>query len=99
MAPLQSYPNNLSYGYNNIINNQAAVVVKTGPGILHSITVNTLGTTPTIQLWDNTAASGTKIGLITPTVPGDFQYDISFGTGLTVTTTGTGGADITVCYV
>ena len=89
--------NSNSYSYSNIVNN-TTVTAKAGFGILHSITVNTLGTTPTIQIWDNTAASGTKIGFITPTAPGTFNYDITFGTGLTVVTTGTAGSDITVCY-
>lgn len=84
--------------YTNIINAQAAVVAKTGSGILHTVVVNTLGTSPTIQLWDNTAASGTKIGNITPTVPGTFDFDLVFNTGLTITTAGTGGADITVIW-
>jgi hypothetical protein len=92
------YLNSYSYSYNNIINAQAAVVLKTGSGVLHSVVVNTLGTTPTIQLWDNTAASGNKIGFITPTAPGTFLYDATFNTGLTVTTTGTVTADITVNY-
>lgn len=90
-------PINGSFAYTNIINN-STTVVKGMSGVLHSITVNTLGTTPTIQLWDNTAASGTKIGNITPTVPGTWLFDVTFSTGLTVVTSGTAGADITVCY-
>lgn len=83
--------------YSNIINN-STTTIKSGAGILHTVVVNTLGTTPTIQLYDNTAASGTKIGLITPTVTGTYDYDISFNTGLTIVTTGTAGSDITIVY-
>ncbi len=93
----QGAPTWYSASYLNLINN-ATTTVKAGAGILHTIVVNTLGTTPTIQLFDNTSAAGTKIGLITPTVPGTFDYDVTFNTGLTIVTTGTAGSDITVCY-
>lgn len=80
------------------INSATTTVVKGTCGILHSITVNTLGTTPTFQLWDNTAASGTKIGLITPTAAGTYIFDSTFSTGLTIVSTGS-GFDITVNYL
>ena len=93
----QGYPLGYSFTYSNLVNN-VSTTLKSGPGILHAVNVNTLGTTPTIQLFDNTAASGTKIGFITPTVTGVNEYDVSFNTGLTVVTTGTGTADITVSW-
>ena len=93
----QGLPIGYSASYSNLINN-ATSIIKSGAGILHTVVVNTLGTTPTIQLFDNTAASGTKIGLITPTVTGTYDYDVSFNTGLTIVTTGTAGSDITICW-
>lgn len=93
----QGAPLGYAYSYTNIINN-STTTIKSGPGILHGVNVNTLGTTPTIQLWDSSTASGNKIGLITPTVTGINEYDVTFNTGLTVTTTGTAGSDITVLW-
>ena len=93
----QGLPIGYSASYSNLVNN-VTTTIKSGAGILHTVVVNTLGTTPTIQIYDNTAASGTKIGLITPTVTGTYDYDVSFNTGLTVVTTGTGTADITVTW-
>ena len=91
------YNNSNAYAFANIVNN-VTTTVKSNFGILHSVTVNTLGTTPTIQLWDSQTASGTKIGFITPTAPGTFTFDAVFNNGLTVVTTGTAGSDITVNY-
>ena len=93
----QGAPIFYSASYSNLVAN-VSTTIKGGAGILHTIVVNTLGTTPTIQIYDNTAASGTKIGFITPTVTGTYDYDVTFNTGLTVVTTGTGTADITVCW-
>ena len=93
----QGFPIGYSASYSNLVANVSSTI-KSGAGILHTVVVNTLGTTPTIQIYDNTAASGTKIGLITPTVTGTYDYDVSFNTGLTVVTTGTGTADITITW-
>jgi hypothetical protein len=75
---------------------------KSGAGILHKIIVNTLVASATITVFDNTAGSGTKIATITlpSTITGDqpfaLTYDLSFATGLTITTSG--GTDLTVVY-
>jgi hypothetical protein len=63
-------------------------VVKLGRGNMHTITVNG-GATGTITMYDNTAGSGTVIGIIA--VPATFTpftltYDIQFNTGLTIVT-------------
>lgn len=91
----------------NFVNIVAAAptttVVKTGQGILHTITINKPVASSVITIYDNTAASGTKIGTITlpGTLLGDaftLVYDATFATGLTITTA-TGASDITVTYV
>lgn len=90
------------YNYRNITAAApTTTVVKTGAGILHSITFNTPTATAVITIYDNTSAAGTKIGTIT--VPASPQavtlmYDVVFGTGLTFTTA-TAACDITVAYV
>ena len=67
--------------------------IKASAGVLHTITVNTAGTTVTV--YDNTTASGAIIAVI-GAVTGTFTYDVSFSTGLTVVIAG--AADITVSY-
>ena len=75
-------------------------VVKASPGNLHSITINQLGTVASlITIYENTAASGTVIGIINSlTFSGTFTFDVAFATGLTITTTGTAAPDLTVSY-
>ncbi len=68
---------------------QAATVVKSGTGFLHTVTILG-GTAGAITVWDNTAGSGTTIlPAFTPgnvTVPVTITLDVSFATGLTITT-------------
>ena len=75
--------------------------VKTGAGVLHSITLNKPTATAIIIIYDNTAASGTIIGTITVPAspqPVTLYYDATFNTGLTLRTT-TAASDITVTYI
>lgn len=89
-----------NFHYKNLAAN-ATTVIKTGGGVLHTLTINTAGATSnTITIYDNTAASGTKIATINgEAIPGQtFLYDVEFITGLTVIiATGT-AADITLSY-
>ena len=95
-APLPVQP---SYLYNNVTG-QATATLKTGAGVLHTITFNTPVATETVTLFDNTAGSGTKIGTITvpaSPMPVTLTYDVAFTTGLTIVTA-TASSDITVSY-
>lgn len=85
--------------FSNITTN-TTTVVKSGEGFLHSICVNTKGATAnTAAIYDNTAASGTKIGTLDTTAAvGCMVYDIRFGTGLTVVTATGTAPDLTVSY-
>ena len=80
----------------------AATTVCTGnPGILDRIVVNKAVASGVITIYDNTAASGTKIGTIThPATLLQNQYALEYGcrfmTGLTVVTSSTD--DITVVW-
>lgn len=77
----------------------ATTVVKSGVGVLHSIVINTRGTSSTATIYDNTAGSGTVIAIIDTTLSTtSFVYDLNFATGLTVVTAGATPADITVTY-
>lgn len=73
---------------------------KSGAGILHAVCVNTLGTVAsTVTVYDNTAGSGTVIGVINSlAISGCFSYDVAFATGLTLVTTGTVAPDVTIAY-
>lgn len=87
------------FSYNNIATN-ATTVVKASSGFLHSITLNKKGAASnTATVYDNTAGSGTKIGIIdTTSAIVTLVYDVEFLTGLTiVTATGT-AVDMTVSY-
>ena len=80
----------------------ATIVVKSGAGILHRIQANKKIASGVITIYDNTAASGTKIGTITnPAVLLDnsdtFVYGCAFSTGLTVVTSA--ADDLTVVYI
>lgn len=77
----------------NHITSATTTTVKSSPGQLHAIVINTPGTTNTITIAD---ASG-NIGIITsPTEIGaTVFYDVGF-TSLSVTTSAT--CDLTVCY-
>jgi len=69
---------------------------KTGAGTLHSITIEG-GTTGTIIIYDNTAASGTIIASYDSTnYPYNHIFDVSFGTGLTIITSA--ATKITITY-
>lgn len=87
-----------AYKYLNITG-QATTTVKSGSGILHTICVNTPAATETITIYDNTAASGTKIGTITVFASTNpcLTYDVNFATGLTLVTA-TASSDLTVSY-
>ena len=84
----------------NIPAGTATTLVKTGPGMLHSVTINTKGASSnTLKIYDGVDANGTLLATIDTTVTwGPLPYDIGFQIGLTlVSATGT-GADITVSY-
>lgn len=87
-----------AYRYLNITG-QATTTVKSGGGILHTICINTPAATETITIYDNTAASGTKIGTITVFASTNpcLTYDVNFTTGLTLVTA-TASSDLTVSY-
>ena len=68
------------------ISTATTTVVKTGAGLLHTITV-TGGTAGTIVVYDNTAASGTILFSFDTTVAlATYTFDVSFAVGLTVVT-------------
>lgn len=89
------------YAANNITT-ATTTVVKSGPGVLHSIIVNKAVVSQTVTVYDNTSAAGTKLATVTWAAaltsdpPFSAIYDIGFTTGLTVVTGG--ASDITITY-
>lgn len=77
----------------------ATTVLKSGPGFLHSVTINNPGATgPLITIYDNTAASGSLIATITPTAHATLHFDVEFFTGLTVVLAGTTPPNVTFSF-
>lgn len=90
-------------GGNNYTNiaGAATTAVKASAGRLKRITVNKAVASSVITVYDNTAASGTKIATITN--PGTLlqnnftlEFDVRFATGLTIVTSA--ADDITVVW-
>lgn len=82
------------------ITGQSTTLIATGRGVLHTITFNKPTATAVVTVYNNIAASGTKIATITvpaSPMPVTLTYDVSFGIGLTVVT-GTADSDITVSW-
>lgn len=99
--------NGTATGIYNYVNITAAAptttLVKTGAGFLHALAINTPAVNGVITIYDNVAASGTKIATITqPAALTDgaqtIIYDIEFSTGLTILTA-TAAQDLTVSYI
>lgn len=71
---------------NQYISTAVTTVIKSGKGILKSITVNG-GTAGTIIVYDNTAGSGTIIASFDSTnALATYYFNIAFTTGLTIVT-------------
>ncbi len=77
------------------ISTATTTVVKSNPGLLHTVVINTTSA-GTITLYDNaSAATGNVIAVIKGSVlEGSFFYDTEFVNGLVVVTAG--ASDITV---
>ena len=90
--------------YRNVVGNSTDVV-KSGPGVLQAIMINNSTTGGVLTIYDNTAASGTKIATITlptggvnPVPTAINNLGIEFETGLTVVTTGSIANNFTIVY-
>lgn len=79
----------------------ATTVVKADKGILRAIVINKAVATGVVTVYDNTAASGTKIATITQPAAvvqsqATLTYNVRCATGITVVTSA--ADDITVTY-
>lgn len=91
------FPNEpVPHYHHNYIATNTTTVVKTGPGVLHTIT---LGETAAgaITVYDNTAASGTILAVLKASIAEQtFAFDLEFKIGLTIVTAG--ASKLTVAY-
>ncbi len=80
------------------ITTSTTTLVATGPGVIHGVNINTLGTVASVvTIYDSLTATGTKIATIDSLNDSGWnQYDAAFTIGLCVVTTG--APDITVIY-
>lgn len=78
------------------ISTATTTAVKSGSGVLEKIVVSTAGSSSTATIYDNTAGSGTVVGVINTDALGSYDYGGRFATGLTIVTVGT--PKITVVY-
>jgi hypothetical protein len=91
------------YRFKNYSAATAGDQVKTGPGLLFAVSVNTSSSGSSVTLYDGTSTSGTKIGTYSAaTSSGACNFleaapGLAFQTGLFLVMTGT-GADVTVKY-
>lgn len=72
----------------------------TGVGVLHGVTVNSLGTVAsTVEVYDGVDDQGVLIGTIDSlTQSGQFLFDVGVTDGITLVVTGTVAPNITVTY-
>ena len=82
------------------ITTQTTTLIKTGSGVLHSITFNKPVATGTVE-FDDAITNTNPLGIITIPAspqPCTLTYDIIFSTGLSITT-GIVNQDITIAYL
>ncbi len=85
-------------GAANITSN-TTTVVKDSAGILHGITINALGTSEILTIYNGVSASGTKIATITiqANIP-FYPFDVACDAGITIVSSGTTAGDYTALY-
>ena len=88
-------------GTNIVSGASTTTTFKSSAGFLSKIIINTPVALGTLTVYDNTAASGTKIGTLALIAavgnPMVLPYEINFSTGLTIVST-VAGLDFTVVY-
>lgn len=76
----------------------ANTVVKNGPGALEGVTVNTVGTTSTLKLYDGLDNTGTLLATIATTAQVSLRFGIKLAVGLYVERAGGAPANLTIMY-
>jgi hypothetical protein len=97
-GPIRTTAQPLSNQSANFLANSAGSQIKTGPGVLASLNVNTVGVTSAIVFYDGTSTAGKKLGSFTTLVLGQQLINFAFTVGLFAVLTGGTPADVTVGY-
>lgn len=98
-SPYYGQPQNVGRFY-NLPDTTNGISVKTGEGVLYSITFNKPVATGVVTLYDGTSTGGAVIATITiPSSPQPVTliYDVFFATGLFVSVA-TAAQDLTITY-
>lgn len=98
-TPFYGQPVNVGV-FKNITAQTGGTLVKTGEGVLFSITLNKPVATAVITLYDGLTTGGTVIGTITVPAspqPSDLNFNLAFSTGLFVVLA-TADMDLTISY-
>lgn len=87
------------YSYNNYAGD-GTITIKSGPGKLHGLSINSKSIGGPCVLYDSLLPSGNKIASVDTTLAQDtLLYDVNFTTGLTLDTSAVStAADLTVSY-
>lgn len=88
-----------SYRHFSATNGAGTLLASGGPGVLHTININAVGTAMTVTAYDGTDNTGTVIAIVTTAAgsPYPLLYDAIFNTGLFVVVGGTPG-DVTITW-
>ena len=85
----------------NLVGN-GTTVVKSTPGALHAVQVNTRASGGTATIYDNTAGSGAVIGVLDTNLTNSASntqfYDAAFQTGLTIVIANAANVDLVVSF-
>ena len=76
-------------------------IIKTTPGVLHTVTLNTPTATGVVTVYDAATATGTPVAIITTPAspfPVTLRYDMRMDVGMTVVTS-VAAQNITVTYI
>lgn len=88
------------YNYANLAATTGGTLLRTGPGVLHTITFNKPIATSVLTIYDGLTTGGTVIAIITipasPNTP-TMIYDVAFNTGLFVVLA-TANMDVTISW-
>lgn len=91
---------NQSWQAKNITGQSSGAPIRTGQGVLHTVTLNKPVATSVLTIYDGTSTSGTKIATITvpaSPMPVTLTYDVNYYTGLYYSL-GTADMDVTISY-
>jgi len=83
--------------YTHLLPQSGTQTLKSLPGALRFVTVNTASQGCTLTLYDSIGSAGNPIGFVDCSIPRTLEYELTFQNGLTVSLTSI-NADITITW-